>query len=152
MLTQSLVQLSQIGAENPITALIALSAALDPTSIQTVIEKMEVIRDSLLVSVEQEEELERVSKRDFDITMNNIFNALETLTREKSIDEGYLEECIRGRDVQSNNLPPLKIKVKDQRMHRLNFQQQRTVSNRGEHSARKLWSCTKQTPLRERKR
>lgn len=91
--------MSQIGAENPITALIALSAALDPTSIQTVIEKMEVIRDSLLVSVEQEEELERVSKRDFDITMNNIFNALETLTREKSIDEGYLEECIRGRDV-----------------------------------------------------
>jgi hypothetical protein len=36
---------------------------LDPTSIQTIIEKMEAIRDSLIASVEQEEELEARAKR-----------------------------------------------------------------------------------------
>ena len=60
---------------------------------------MESIRDSLMASVEEEDDLERASSSDSDAILNNIFNALETLTREKSADEASLEENIRGSDI-----------------------------------------------------
>jgi hypothetical protein len=57
------VELAKVGGDNPIVSLVALTTSLDPTAIQTIIEKMEVIRDSLIASIEQEEELENRSKR-----------------------------------------------------------------------------------------
>lgn len=54
----SLVQLSKQGADNPIIALVSMSSMMDPASLQTIIEKMEVVRDSLTTSVEEETYLE----------------------------------------------------------------------------------------------
>lgn len=46
-INEALVQLAKIGEENPITSLVALTSSLEPTSVQTLIEKMEDIRDSI---------------------------------------------------------------------------------------------------------
>lgn len=57
-ISEALVQLAKIGQENPITSMVALTSSLEPTAVQTLIEKMEEIRDSLAESVRIEDEAE----------------------------------------------------------------------------------------------
>lgn len=51
---------------------------------------MEDIRDSIKESIKVEEEGEQKNVRDHDVILMAIFNAIETLTREKSSDEEAL--------------------------------------------------------------
>lgn len=60
---------------------------------------MEDIRDSIKESIKVEEEGEQKNVRDHDVILMAIFNAIETLTREKSSDEEALQETIRNRDI-----------------------------------------------------
>jgi hypothetical protein len=46
-INEALVQLAKVGEENPITSMVALTSSLEPTAVQTLIEKMEDIRDSI---------------------------------------------------------------------------------------------------------
>lgn len=57
-ISEALVQLAKIGQDNPITSMVALTSSLEPTAVQTLIEKMEDIRDSLIESVRIEDEAE----------------------------------------------------------------------------------------------
>ncbi|CAD8107159.1 unnamed protein product [Paramecium sonneborni] len=99
-INEALVQLAKIGEENPITAMVALTSTLEPTAVQTLIEKMEAIRDSIKESIQAEEEAEAKNARDTDTILAAIFNAIESLTREKASDEEALQETIRNRDIQ----------------------------------------------------
>lgn len=80
--------------------MVALTSTLEPTAVQTLIEKMEAIRDSIKESIRIEEEAEAKNARDTDTILAAIFNAIESLTREKSGDEEALQETIRNRDIQ----------------------------------------------------
>lgn len=97
---RSFVELAKVGPANPILALVSLSSMMDPSSLQTIIEKMEVVRDSLLSSVEEENALEEQAIRENDYTLNEIFNAMQALTREKASDDEALQETISSRDLQ----------------------------------------------------
>lgn len=57
-ISEALVQLSKIGQDNPITSMVSLTSSLEPVAVQTLIEKMEDIRDSLIESVRIEDEAE----------------------------------------------------------------------------------------------
>lgn len=60
---------------------------------------MEAIRDSIKESIKNEEEAEAKNARDTDTILAAIFNAMESLTREKSGNEEALQETIRNRDI-----------------------------------------------------
>ncbi|CAD8143395.1 unnamed protein product [Paramecium octaurelia] len=96
----SFVQLANSGPSNPILALVQVTSMMDSRSIQTIIEKMEVVRDSLITSVDEETALEEQAIRDNDVTLNEIFNAMQALTREKAADDESLQDTIRTRDQQ----------------------------------------------------
>lgn len=94
------MELSQADVDNPIMAMVSLSMMLDPSSVQTIIEKMEVVRDSLTSSVEEENALEEQAIRENDYTLNEIFNAMQALIREKGSDDEALQETIQSRDME----------------------------------------------------
>lgn len=59
---------------------------------------MEMVRDSLVGSVDEETILEEQNIRDNDVLMNEIFNDIQAIQREKAADEQSLAETIMNRD------------------------------------------------------
>jgi DNA repair exonuclease SbcCD ATPase subunit len=90
---EALIELGKIGKSNPIHALVQVATSLDQDALLIVIQKLEAIRDSLVESLDEDQENEEETIEDYELLLGEIDNVRTNLETARAQSQQENEEA-----------------------------------------------------------